>query len=109
MAYFFFTLALTSALVTQPAPHLTRPVPSAVRSAVLASASSPTPTAAEADEDLKFPQEATALVQAQRGLTFAAKAVPIVASYLRLFLTLRFREKVLKECLDEEECEMMWQ
>ena len=115
----FFSLT-SSALVTQPAhaplvaqqscsPLLTRPVPSAVRSAVLASASSPTPTAAEADDDLKFPQEATALVQAQRGLTFAAKAVPIVASYLRLFLTLRFREQVLKECLDEEECEVMWQ
>ena len=60
-------------------------------------------------DQLEFPPEASALVQLQRGLTFAGRALPIVASYLSLYTSFGFRERVLGQCLDEEECEVLWE
>jgi len=58
---------------------------------------------------VNFPQEASTWEQAQRGLTFASQALPIVGSYLKLLLSLQVREKLLGQCLDEEECELLWE
>jgi hypothetical protein len=66
-------------------------------------------TAIEPSSSVEFPPEASPLVQAQRGLRFASQAVPIVFSYFRLFFGLQMRERVLGQCLDEEECEVLWE
>lgn len=58
--------------------------------------------------EVEFPPEASPLVQLQRGAVFASRALPIAFSYIRLYTALRFRERALGQCLDEEACEVLW-
>ena len=58
---------------------------------------------------VEFPPEAGPVTQAVRGLTFASRALPIVANYLRVYFSFRMRERILNECLDEAECEVVWE
>jgi predicted unusual protein kinase regulating ubiquinone biosynthesis (AarF/ABC1/UbiB family) len=73
--------------------------------ALVASAATDADAAAN---DITFPTETSRMQQAQRGFTFASRAVPIVVNYLRLFSTLKLQERITGECLDEEACEILW-
>ena len=64
--------------------------------------------AEDATSDITFPTETSPMQQAQRGLTFASRAIPIVVNYLRLFSTLKLQERITGQCLDDEECEVLW-
>ena len=47
--------------------------------------------------------------QAQRGLRFMSKALPIVGSYIGLYSRLQLQERITGQCLDDEECEVLWE
>lgn len=56
----------------------------------------------------EFPAETGPVERAQRALTLWLQTSPILLSYLRLYSSIQIQEKVLGNCLDEEECEVLW-
>ena len=65
--------------------------------------------AAAATEDVEFPEEVGPFEQAERAASFGLQAGPIVASYLGTFGKLQLRERMLGECLDDNECTAVWE
>jgi len=68
--------------------------------------------AAQASQDppqqVSFPAPLTATERLARAASFWTKAVPVLFSYLRVYTGFQLREKLLGECLDETECEVIW-
>ena len=60
-------------------------------------------------EAVTFPSEAGPIERAKRNIIFASNALPIIASYLKLYLNFQVRERVLGQCLDEDACEVQWE
>ena len=61
-----------------------------------------------AAEDVTFPAELTAMERLVRAADFWFRVLPVLASYLRLYFSFEVREKVLGQCLDADECEVLW-
>ena len=102
------SFALLSGLVTSPGNHLRGAAYRRDRSRQLEFLATAT-TSADYFPDVEFPQEVGPIDQAQRAASFGLQAGPIVASYLGTFGKLQFREKVLGECMSDDECEVVWE
>ena len=57
---------------------------------------------------MEFPAPLSGPERLQRSLTFGFRVLPVIASYLRLYTGLNLRERIVGECLAEEECEVLW-
>ena len=56
----------------------------------------------------EFSTELSPVQRAQRAATFSSRIAPVIGSYLRLYSSFALREKILGQCLTEEECEVEW-
>lgn len=66
------------------------------------------PKPRSATEHIEFPRPLTALERLQRQLTFSFQVLPVIGSYLQLYSTFQLRERLLNQCLSDEECEVRW-
>lgn len=60
-------------------------------------------------EAVSFPAPMTPLEQGVRAAKFAGRVLPIILSYLRVYSVFTLRERLLGQCLDDEECEVAWE
>ena len=58
---------------------------------------------------VEFPAPLSVAQRLKRASTFWARAIPVISSYLRTYTQLNVRERLLGECLSDEECEVVWQ
>ena len=65
------------------------------------------PNDSDAD-DVTFPAPLSKVDRLKRAATFWSTAVPIIASYYGKYAEMKIREKVTGECLDEDECQIIW-
>ena len=98
-------LSALSGLVTTPNLHGYAERSTSRPAALVAAATA----SSDLSDDVQFPEEIGAIDQALRAASFGLQAGPIVASYLSAFSKMQFRERVLGECLDEDECEVVWE
>jgi len=99
-------LSALSGLVTTPNLHGYAERSTSRPAALVAAA---TASSDLSPDDVQFPEEIGAIDQALRAASFGLQAGPIVASYLSAYSKMQFRERVLGECLDEDECEVVWE
>eukprot|EP00965_Chrysotila_dentata_P204553 6182408-Pleurochrysis_carterae.AAC.2 len=59
-------------------------------------------------ESSDFPGPLSATEQMARAATFWTRVFPVLTSYLQVYFAIQFRERLLGQCLDEEECELTW-
>ena len=59
--------------------------------------------------ELEFPLPLSPAQKLQRAASFWVRVLPVIGSYLRLYSEFQVRERVLGECLDEEQCEVLWE
>jgi len=80
----------------------------------LSQSNSATPGSVEENENnndvigVEFPAPLSKVGRLKRAATFWSTAVPIIASYYGKYAEMKIREKVTGECLDEEECQIIW-
>lgn len=68
-------------------------------------------SATEAPEEaaaIKFPAPLSGAEQLARAATFWSRAVPVMVSYMRVYAGLQLRERLLGQCLSNDECEVVW-
>jgi len=94
----------------KPAPGNTHAVLSEPRVTTLhlTASTAQSPQIDTVDTDVEFPTETGPLERANRALTFWLRASPIVLSYINVYTKFQIKEKILRQCLDEDECEIIW-
>ena len=60
-------------------------------------------------EEVEFPQPLTAFERLQRQLAFSTQVLPVISAYFRLYSSIQLRERLLNQCLSDEECEVRWE
>jgi len=85
-----------------PAPLVPRHPPAPRRRAPVAAQEAPA-------LELEFPLPLSPAQKLQRAASFWVQVLPVIGSYLRLYSEFQVRERVLGECLDEEQCEVLWE
>lgn len=70
--------------------------------------SQPQLTSEQQEDLIQLPRPLTALERMQRQMAFSIQVLPVIASYLRLYSSFQLRERVLNQCLDDSECEVLW-
>lgn len=73
----------------------------------LSAATEQPPVEAEASV-IEYPGPLSASQRLLRAATFWSRALPVVFSYLRLQASFNLRERVLGHCLDDDECQILW-
>ena len=61
-----------------------------------------------ASEGVEFPAPLSKADRLKRAATFWGNALPIVASYFGKNAEIQIRERLLGQCLNDEECEVIW-
>ena len=79
-----------------------------------ASTASTTATADAADTadaiaDIEFPKPLTFRESLSRALSFWVRIAPVAAKYLYVDNSLKVRERILGQCLSDDECEVLWE
>jgi hypothetical protein len=58
---------------------------------------------------VEFPAPLSAAQRLARAANFWARAVPVMVSYMRVYTGFQLRERLLGQCLSEDECEVVWE
>ena len=107
-----FPLASSPSSLRQPATRW--PTASTASTAASAAGTATADAADTADAvadiaDIEFPQPLTFRESLSRALSFWVRIAPVAAKYLYVDNSLKVRERILGECLSDDECEVLWE